>query len=255
MTVIHKFFFGLIACVCLLIWDTAVSQTHADAADPKAVAAFFDDVALGEKSSGRIVKWLKAPIVRLEAIAPSENNYDEPVRIATPLADYEFVARHIAELRLLTGLPVRLLPRDISLGGDIVVTITPWHLARKTAVSAAPRRLLRRLMGPGRCFFVLWNTPESGIQKAQIIINSKLDKEHVRHCFLEEITQSMGLPFDSNRVRPSIFNEASLEASLSDTDAILIRTLYDPRIMLGMDRMTLNVWAPSIIEKMMTGPN
>ena len=61
----------------------------------------------------------------------------------------------------------------------------------------------------------------------------------------------MGLPFDSDRVHPSIFNEASREAALSETDAVLIRTLYDPRLLLGMDGTTADVWARSIIERSM----
>lgn len=252
MSILRRFFFGLACCVWLSVCAAAVSDARADQASLDDVVAYFNDVALGETSLGHIVKWTRSPIVRLEVIAPSDNNFDEPVAIETPLADYEFVARHIAELRLLTGLPVRLLPRDIGLGGDIIVTITPWHLVRSTSAATAPDDLLRRLMGPGRCFFVLWNTPNLGIEKAYVIINSKLDKDHLRHCFLEEITQSMGLPFDSNRVRPSIFNEASRESSLSKTDAILIRTLYDPRVVLGMDQATVNMWTPAIIEKMMS---
>lgn len=251
MIYLQKFLLTLIFSLCVLTWDGSVS--HADAVDlkPNDVAAFFDDVVLGGKSSARIVKWTKAPIVRLEVIAPADNNFNEPKRVETPLTDYEFVARHIAQLRQLTGLPIRLLPRDMGIGGDIIITITPWHLVKTTGVTAAPDRLLRRLMGPGRCFFMLWPTAENGIRKAHIVINSKLDKNHISHCYLEEITQSLGLPNDSDRIRPSIFNEASRERSLSETDFILIRTLYDPRIRSGMDRETANSWASSIIEKAM----
>ncbi len=249
MIILRKFLPTLVLGFVLLVWDGAAAEVSANEANPEDVTAFFEDVALGGKSMGRIVKWTKAPIVRMEVIAPADGNYDEPKRIETPILDYEFVARHIAQLRKMTGLPIRLLPRDIGEGGDIVVTITPWHLARSTGVADAPDRLLRRLMGPGRCFFVLWPTSENGIKKAHIIINSKLDEDHIRHCYLEEITQSLGLPYDSDRVRPSIFNEASRERSLSKSDFILIRTLYDPRIRPGMGRTTAMTWASSIIEK------
>ena len=248
MIILRLFLPALMVAVSLLTWAGGSSQVSANEANAEDVAAFFGDVALGDKSSARIVKWTKAPIVRLEVFAPSDNNYDEPKRIETPLSDYEFVARHIAQLRKLTSLPIRLLPRDIGEGGDIIVTMTPWHLVKTTSVATVPNRLLRRLMGPGRCFFVLWPTTENSIQKAHIIINSKLDENHIRHCYLEEITQSIGLPHDSDRVHPSIFNEASRERSLSKSDFILIRTLYDPRIRPGMDRTTALTWASSIIE-------
>ncbi|MDA8637889.1 DUF2927 domain-containing protein [Rhodospirillales bacterium] len=249
MIILRTFLPTLVIGFVLLVWNGAVAEGSANEAHPIDLGAFFEDVALGSKSTGRIIKWTKAPIVRLEVIAPADGNYNASMRIETPLSDYEFVARHIEQLRKLTSLPIRLLPRDIGEGGDIVVTITPWHLAKSTGVAAAPDRLLRRLMGPGRCFFVLWPTSENGIKKAHIIINSKLDEDHIRHCYLEEITQSMGLPYDSDRVRPSIFNEASRERSLSKSDFILIRTLYDPRIRSGMDRTTAKTWASSIIEK------
>ena len=246
----------VIACCAILLMSGAVnSDEHAEAQTAADITEFFHDVVLGKAANGRIVKWTKAPLVRLEAIAPSPENYDQAVRVETPPSDYEFVARHIAQLRELTSLPIRLLPRGLAEGGDIVVTITPWHLVKSTGVAGAPKGLLRRLMGPGRCFFVLWTAPETGITKAHIIINSKLDKSHINHCFLEEITQSMGLPFDSDRVRPSIFNEASREAALSETDAVLIRTLYDPRLLLGMDGTTADVWARSIIERSMMRAN
>ena len=242
---------ALAVCAVLLMSDAASSDQHAEESTAADITGFFHDVVLGKSANGRIVKWTKAPVVRLEVIAPSPENYDQPVRVETPPSNYEFVARHVANLRELTSLPIRLLPRGLAEGGDIVVTITPWHLAKSTAVAAAPQGLVRRLMGPGRCFFVLWTAPEKGITKAQIVINSKLDKNHINHCFLEEITHSMGLPFDSDRVRPSIFNEASREAALSETDAVLIRTLYDPRLLLGMDGTTADVWARSIIERSM----
>lgn len=229
----------------------ASSDQHAEAPTAADISEFFHDVVLGKAANGHIVKWAQAPVVRLEVLAPSSENYDQAVPAEIPPSDYEFVARHVAHLRELTSLPIRLLPRGLDEGGDIVVTITPWHLVKSTAVAAAPQGLVRRLMGPGRCFFVLWTAPEKGITKAQVIINSKLDKNHINHCFLEEITQSMGLPFDSDRVRPSIFNEASREATLSETDAVLIRTLYDPRLLLGMDGTIADVWSRSIIERSM----
>lgn len=238
----------------LLMSGIVFNSAHANEPTSAEISTFFNDVALGNKASGRIVKWTKAPVVRLEVLEPSSDNYDQAKIVETSKSDYEFVQRHIEQLRSLTSLPIRLLPRDIGEGGDIIVTITPWHLVRSTAVAAAPRRLLRKLMGPGRCFFVIWNNEQNSITKAHVIINSKLDINHIKHCFLEEITQSIGLPFDSDRVRPSIFNEASREPSLSETDAILIRTLYDPRIVLGMDYEAVNVWAPAIIERMMQRP-
>lgn len=242
------------ACTVFFVCGASASSPRAEPLDVEEVVNFFDDVALNGESSGRIVKWTKAPIVRLEVLASTENDYDTPVRIETSKADYDFVASHLLNLRQLTGLPVRLLPRDIGEGGDIVITITPWHLVRKTPVNEVPERLLRRLMGPGRCFFVLWPSPGNDIRKAHIVINSKLDKSHINHCFLEEITQSMGLPYDSDRVRPSIFNESSQQPRLSVYDMTLIRTLYDPKLTIDMPRADALVRARPIIQNWIGRP-
>lgn len=236
----------------LILALTMMSASHAQLSNAQTstseLVAYFGDVALGKKAGSKIVKWTRPPIVRMETITASASNYDEIEISETNPADFEFLQDHVNHLRTLTGLPIRLLPRDLGVGGDIVITIAPWHLVRRTAVRDAPPGLLRRLMGPGRCFFVLWTAPKSGIKKAHIIINSKLDKRHIRHCLLEEITQSMGLPYDSDRLRPSIFNEATREPALSEYDSNLVRTLYDPRMTTGMDRAAAISIATAILK-------
>ena len=132
-------------------------------------------------------------------------------------------------------MSIRLMPRDIGSGGDIVVTVVPRTAMGQLPFPGVPEKTLERLMGPSRCFFLIWPNPDWSIQKARIVINSFLEEKHINHCFLEELTQSLGLPNDSERLRPSIFNETSMLTELSALDRILIRTVYDPRIDTGMN--------------------
>lgn len=238
----------LVTCIFSLAFGVGGNAPRAEHMDVDEMVKFFDDVVFKSTPSNRLLKWTKGPIIRLETLSYSENDYDTPVRVETSKADYEFVAKHIENLSQLTGLQIRLLPRDLGEGGDIVVTIVPWHLVRKTSVNDAPESLLRKLMGPGRCFFVLWPSSENAIVKARIIINSSLEKDHIRHCFLEEITQSFGLPYDSDRVRPSIFNESSRQPRLSIYDEALIHTVYDPSLTIGMPRADVLDRARVVIE-------
>lgn len=53
-------------------------------------------------------------------------------------------------------------------------------------------------------------------------------------CFHEEIAQAMGLPNDSPRARPSIFNDDEEFAFLTDQDENLLRILYSPELRPGM---------------------
>jgi len=53
-------------------------------------------------------------------------------------------------------------------------------------------------------------------------------------CIHEEIAQGLGLPNDSPRARPSIFNDDDEFALLTTHDEMLLKMLYDPRLKPGM---------------------
>jgi len=53
-------------------------------------------------------------------------------------------------------------------------------------------------------------------------------------CIHEELTQGLGLPNDSPRARPSIFNDDEEFALLTDQDELLLRILYNPALRPGM---------------------
>ncbi len=53
-------------------------------------------------------------------------------------------------------------------------------------------------------------------------------------CIHEEIAQGLGLPNDSPRARPSIFNDDDEFALLTSQDELLLKMLYDPRLKPGM---------------------
>lgn len=53
-------------------------------------------------------------------------------------------------------------------------------------------------------------------------------------CFHEEIAQGLGLPNDSPIARPSIFNDDEEFALLTRMDEMLLKMLYDPRLIPGM---------------------
>jgi hypothetical protein len=55
-------------------------------------------------------------------------------------------------------------------------------------------------------------------------------------CLLEEMTQAMGLPNDSDLVTPSVFNQKSTQRALSKSDLVLLKTLYDKRLPAGTPR-------------------
>ena len=219
------------------------------------IRRFAEDVVIGSKPGARLVKWDRAPAVRLETMTggPREESTGLPtlVPVETSKLHYQELAAHIAALSPLVGLPIRLMPRDIGSGGDIVISIVPRSLMSSLPFPGVPKKMLNNLMGPSRCFFVIWPDPEWAVKKAQIVINSILDEHHIKHCLLEELTQSLGLPNDSDRLRPSVFNETSMVTDLTVFDRILIKTVYDPRIPNGMNLGAFREQAETVIGSYM----
>lgn len=202
------------------------------------IRRFAEDVAIGQKPGAHLVKWTYAPKIRLETLVPGPRDADTgraaPITGTTKISHYAALGRHVAALSEMTGMHLRLMPRDIGTGGDIVISIVPRMIMSQLPFPGVPAKTLGQLMGPSRCFFVIWPNPDWSVKSAKIVINSLLEDSHITHCLLEELTQSLGLPNDSERLRPSVFNETSMLTELSPIDRILIRTVYDPRIKTGI---------------------
>ena len=67
-------------------------------------------------------------------------------------------------------------------------------------------------------------------------------------CIVEEITQLLGLPNDSDEVYPSIFNDVSSDIYLSPLDYILLKMLYSPRLHAGMSLAEVEQALPAVID-------
>jgi len=53
-------------------------------------------------------------------------------------------------------------------------------------------------------------------------------------CVVEELTQAMGLPNDSDWVKPSVANDKSVLDLLTGLDYLMLKILYDKRLAIGM---------------------
>ncbi len=58
-------------------------------------------------------------------------------------------------------------------------------------------------------------------------------------CIVEEITQVLGLPNDSDSVYPSIFNDHTPDDLLTGLDGLLLKLLYHPMLKPGMSEQQL----------------
>lgn len=72
-------------------------------------------------------------------------------------------------------------------------------------------------------------------------------------CLHEELTQGLGLPNDSPRARPSIFNDDEEFALLTDHDELLLRMLYSPELRPGMSPEEARPIVESLARRLVGG--
>lgn len=67
-------------------------------------------------------------------------------------------------------------------------------------------------------------------------------------CVVEELTQIMGLPNDSDEVYPSIFNDHTFNDFLTGLDYLLLRLLYHPSLRTGMPELEVRQALSDIVS-------
>ena len=158
----------------------------------------------------------------------------------------EFLGRHAATLSNLTGLSIELVkPGEVA---NITIAFVPRAKMSKIQIGGVPQDMIERLAAPGGCYFISWQKPVGTIIGAAIVVNTDRDNAMVNHCMLEELTQSLGMPNDTDVLRPSIFSDNDHLYELSRSDTIVVRTLYDPRLRSGMPKIESLKIVPAIIR-------
>jgi len=96
--------------------------------------------------------------------------------------------------------------------------------------------VVRLAAANANCYFLSWKQPPSRIVKALIAVDMTKDIAVLNSCLLEELTQSLGLPNDSDALRPSIFSDRDRLYDLGPQDRVLLYALYHPRMKAGLPR-------------------
>ncbi len=200
----------------------------------------FDIVAFGNEYTGR----------RYDAV----RKWGGPIRFGIQGADYpdyleRYVVQMIGDLQRLTGHPMELyysfrkqkakqLPKDFS---PSKVNVILFYLPDRDIPKAVAKywdnseEQVREMVRVSTCF-AKFMTKGSTIKAAVVVFPSRHPQNYIRACVVEELTQILGLPNDSNAVTPSIFNDGSRYMELTTHDRWMVRMLYDPRITVGMPR-------------------
>lgn len=235
---IRFFLAAAVAWGALVLFDPAAADV-ARRPTVEQIAGLFETVVFGSEydpklASKAIAKW-QSP-VRLSIQGKPGNRH------------LEFLGNHAATLSGLTGLSIALAkPGEAA---HITVAFVPRAQMSKIQIGGVSQDLIEQLAAPGGCYFVSWQKPVGTIIGAAIVVNTDRDNAMVNHCMLEELTQSLGLPNDTDILRPSIFSDHDHLHELSRPDVIVLRTLYDPRLKPGMPKAEALKIAPAIIREL-----
>ncbi|MEM9437240.1 MAG: DUF2927 domain-containing protein [Pseudomonadota bacterium] len=128
----------------------------------------------------------------------------------------------------------------------------------KSLVPGIGDRTVENIVGLPRnisCLVVAFSNQGTDVYRRAIsIIRAEHPPASWRSCLHEEVAQGLGLPNDSPRARPSIFNDDEEFALLTGHDELLLSMLYSSRLRPGMTaREAEPIIRQLAVEKLGTG--
>lgn len=177
--------------------------------------------------------------------------WDRPVRIAlAPGASVPGGVRaqqrtqasaYVARLRQVSGHPISLVPAGAenftvyTVNEDERRALGPTLRQRVPGIGASSVRTIIDMPRSVSCLVIAFSEfGRSTYTDAIAIIRAEHPPASWRSCLHEEVAQGLGLPNDSPRARPSIFNDDEEFALLTGHDELLLSILYDRRLTPGM---------------------
>jgi len=147
------------------------------------------------------------------------------------------VDQHASRLAAITGY-------DIAVTGERAAANVIVAFDRDSALGQVGRDYfppnfdIKRMMQTNLCIGQYRSNDRYEIVRGVVVIpiDRVMSRGRLEACVVEEITQILGLPNDSDEVFPSIFNDRSIDVELSAQDVLLVKLLFDPRLRPGMPR-------------------
>ncbi len=200
--------------------------------------ALYDEYRRGnggfirEETESRLRRW-EVPVrvgLRFGASVPPDRQATDRARIASFLARMAQVTGHpIAIVDTSPNFLIHIVSEDEreALGPKIRAAIPNLGPGDVAGITNMPRTTY--------CLVYALSEGNSGAYtRAFAVIRAEHPDLLRLSCMHEEIAQALGLPNDSPRARPSIFNDDEEFALLTDHDELLLRMLYSPALRPGM---------------------
>ena len=200
-----------------------VAQQLPDWKQPDYILQAFKEIALKneyKKTNGAILKW-QTPI-RYEFIYHG---------LKQNLLVEELFNAHLQQLSQITGLVIE--PSQES--ANLKIHLTPDRLYEEVI----KQHTLSKVTGlhtESHCMGSLKTRNKGEIYQAEIVIpvDHVFSRGLLVSCIIEESTQILGLPNDSDWVYPSIANDKSKIEFLTGLDYLFLKILYSKNIKAGM---------------------
>ncbi|WP_421252740.1 DUF2927 domain-containing protein [Aeromonas jandaei] len=188
-----------------------------------------------------------------ETAHPRFTRWQQPVRLLLinesgdkPL-QAEVVKVQAAHLARITGHPISMVTSK----PNLTLIMTDYQRMKgwaKRTMGNAPS--VNAALKEGLCIGHFATNKQHEISSATIIIPVDYSRAKGRFldCVVEEFTQVMGLPNDSDKVFPSIFNDNSIDSFLTGLDYVLLKLAYHPALKAGMSSDEVRAALPLAIK-------
>lgn len=186
----------------------------------------------GARSSNTLRRWT-GPVrvaLRFGASVPADQRASDTARVGS----------YLARLEGVTGHPIRLDDTNPNFFVHIVSEderrgLGPALQAALPGLGAADLAGITQMPQSTYCAVLAQSRGQGGVYtRAFAVIRAEHPDLLRLSCLHEEIAQGLGLPNDSPRARPSIFNDDEEFALLTGMDEQMLRILYNPALKPGM---------------------
>ena len=215
---------GLLALLLLLAGQSARADARwqSDSYLTESFMAIAMEREYGEARQTRFARWQQP--IRLQLINESG---DKPLQA-------DVVKVQAAHLARITGHSISM----VAAKPNLTLIMTDYSKMKSWAnrtMGGDPS--VGMALKEGLCLANFATNAKHEISRATIIIPVDYSRAKGRFldCVVEEFTQVMGLPNDSDKVFPSIFNDRSVDSFLTGLDYVLLKLAYHPALKAGMN--------------------
>lgn len=200
--------------------------------------ALYDEYVSG--TGGRTLSGQSAMLRRWEGPVRVGLNFGASVSADKRATDTARVSSYLARLAQVTGHPIRLDSANPNFHLYIVSegerrALGPALQAALPGLGAADMAGITQMPRSTYCAVLAQSRGQSGVYSRAFAVVRAEHPDLLRlSCLHEEIAQGLGLPNDSPRARPSIFNDDEEFALLTGMDEDMLRLLYNPALKPGM---------------------